>query len=238
MNIDATTLDTETLNAQIKQASGCITIEQCLGQRYIGCGCQSQTITIYGTPGNALGSYLNGANIHVHGNAQDAVGDTMNDGLIEVYGNVQDACGYSMRGGTILIKGNAGYRCGVHMKRYEDKQPIIVIGNQAGSFLGEYLAGGTIVVLGLESETFPVGNFMGTGMYEGELYVRCKDVNPALFPHLHVELVDEEMMATLQPILTQYSTTFQVPMATLLALPFYRFTAQTQNPYKLHYIEN
>ena len=31
----------------------------------------------------------------------------------------------------------------------EDKLPVLVVGGKAGSFLGEYQAGGVIVVLGL-----------------------------------------------------------------------------------------
>jgi glutamate synthase domain-containing protein 3 len=34
------------------------------------------------------------------------------------------------------------------MKAYQDKIPILVIGGTAGSFLGEYQAGGLIIVLG------------------------------------------------------------------------------------------
>ena len=110
------------------------------------------TIDIHGVPGNALGAYLDGAHINVYGNAQDAVGDTMNDGCITIHGSSGDATGYGMRGGSILIEGDVGYRAGIHMKAYRDKQPVMVIGGRAGSFLGEYQAGGCIVVLGLNSE--------------------------------------------------------------------------------------
>lgn len=37
------------------------------------------------------------------------------------------------------------------MKAYKEKVPVMVIGGTAGSFLGEYQAGGVIVVLGLEA---------------------------------------------------------------------------------------
>ena len=33
-----------------------ITIENVIGQRYIGCGSSGKTITVYGTPGNGLGA--------------------------------------------------------------------------------------------------------------------------------------------------------------------------------------
>ena len=52
-----------------------ITITDAMGQRYIGCGVAGKTITVEGTPGNALGAYLDGSTIIVHGNGQDAIGD-------------------------------------------------------------------------------------------------------------------------------------------------------------------
>ena len=100
-----------------------------------------------------MGAYLNGAELIVHGNAQDAVGDTMNDGLIAVNGNIGDAAGYAMRGGKIFVKGDAGYRAGIHMKEYKEKIPVMIIGGRAGSFLGEYQAGGVIVVLGMTNDS-------------------------------------------------------------------------------------
>ena len=52
------------------------------------------------------------------------------------------------------------------MKAYEEKVPVMVIGGCAGSFLGEYQAGGVIVVLGIDSHAKKiVGNFPGTGMH-------------------------------------------------------------------------
>ena len=125
----------EDLNQMIRTSDAHIVkVEQCLGQRYIGCGTGGKQITIYGTPGNALGAYLDGSEILVFGNAQDATGDTMNDGAIYVYGSAGDATGYAMRGGKIFVQGDAGYRCGIHMKAYQDKSPLLLIGGSAGSF--------------------------------------------------------------------------------------------------------
>ena len=75
-------------------------------------------LSIHGIPGNALGAYLNGAEIKVFGNAQDAVGDTMNAGTILIHGSIGDTAGYAMRGGKIYVRGSAGYRAGIHMKEY------------------------------------------------------------------------------------------------------------------------
>ena len=117
-HIDASQLDHRQLNEQIQHHSGELLITGCLGQRFIGAGAEQGHLELAGTPGNALGAYLNGACIEVRGNAQDAVGDTMNDGRIIVHGSIGDAAGYAMRGGEIYVQGDAGYRAGIHMKAY------------------------------------------------------------------------------------------------------------------------
>ena len=76
------------LNEEIRTAGeDHITVKRCLGQRYIGSGLSGKTLTIEGTPGNALGAYLDGCRITVKGNVQDATGDTMNDGVIVIRGS-------------------------------------------------------------------------------------------------------------------------------------------------------
>ena len=145
-NIDASVLDFRQLNAAIRDCAGDAAVTGCSGQRFIGAGLECGKLILSGTPGNALGAYLNGASIEVCGNAQDAVGDTMNAGRLVVRGSIGDAAGYAMRGGELYVQGTAGYRAGIHMKAYGDKLPVMVIGGKAGSFLGEYQAGGVIVV--------------------------------------------------------------------------------------------
>ena len=149
MIIDAESLHFSALNEAVRACGEKhISIKNCVGQRYIAAGLTGREIEISGTPGNALGAYLNGGAIRVLGNVQEATGDTMNGGEIDVFGSAGDASGYAMRGGKIFIRGDAGYRCGIHMKAYKENKPAIVIGGRAGSFLGEYQAGGIIVVLG------------------------------------------------------------------------------------------
>ena len=173
------------VNEKVREAAekdDSITIENVIGQRYIGCGSSGKNITVHGTPGNGLGQYLNGSTLEVFGNAQEAVGDTMNEGDIIIHGNVGDACGYGMRGGRILVREGCGWRVGIHMKQYGDKAPAIVIGGDAGSFLGEYQAGGLILVLGLHTDGRPVVHFFPcTGMHGGKMVFRG-DVSNIRFP--------------------------------------------------------
>ena len=169
-----------------------IEIENCIGQRYIASGLSGKEITIHGVPGNALGAYLDGSKIIVKGNTQEATGDTMNDGMIAIYGNAGDATGYAMRGGKIYIEGSSGYRTGIHMKQYEDKVPVIIIGGSAGSFLGEYQAGGLLVVLGMDHPgKLPVSNFCGTGMHGGHMYIRSDEAPKGLPVQVSCEVADD-----------------------------------------------
>ena len=197
------------------------------------------SIEIVGIPGNALGAYLNGAQITVNGSAQDAVGDTMNAGRIVICGSVGDAVGYAMRGGEIFVRQNAGYRAGIHMKAYQDHVPVIVIGGRAGTFLGEYQAGGLIVVLGLHTDGRPiVSNFPCTGMHGGKLFLRskCEDV---LFPEqVTPRAAAPEDLAEIEAYLKEYCGLFGLDAHSILNAPFTVVTPNSANPYKQMYVAN
>lgn len=221
-----------------ESADETVVIDRCVGQRYIGCGISGKEIQITGTPGNALGAYLDGGTIRLKGNAQDATGDTMNDGKILIDGNSGDAAGYAMRGGKIFIRGDAGYRAGIHMKAYEDKIPVLVIGGKAGSFLGEYQAGGVIIVLGLGAEKTPVGNFCGTGMHGGKIFIRCKRLPHDLPPQVKARRASAEDLSSIEGILSEFCKEFSVSEKELENEHFYLLTPDSANPYKQLYVTN
>lgn len=210
-----------------------------LGRRYIGCGSSSGKTVIHQVPGNALGAYLDGGEIEVLCNAQDATGDTMNTGEITVHGSVGDAAGYSMRGGAIYVRGSAGYRCGIHMKEYREKKPIIVIGGRCGSFLGEYQAGGIILVLGIGFENRPpVGYFCGTGMHGGKIYLRTEHLPPDLPGQVTARDACEADIRAISPLVDRYCEKFGGDPEKLLASHFYVLEPNTANPYKQLYVNN
>ena len=239
MLIHAEGLDHKALNEAIRSAVGTCTIDGCCGQRFIGAGMSGRDITIHGIPGNALGAYLNDGTITVLGNAQDAVGDTMNAGKIVVHGNIGDAAGYAMRGGRIYIRGNAGYRAGIHMKAYQDKVPVMIIGGKAGSFLGEYQAGGLIVVLNLDNpDEKCVGFFPCTGMHGGKMFLRsaCDDVG---FPQqVTARLAGEEDLAQIRQYIDEYCSLFSLDPEEILSAPFTIVTPDNSNPYTRMYVPN
>ncbi len=239
MVIHASNLHFKELNQALRNVKGECQLTGCCGQRFIAAGMSDIHLTIEGVPGNALGAYLNGAAITVNGNAQDAVGDTMNEGEIIIHGNIGDVAGYAMRGGRILVKGDAGYRAGIHMKAYEEKVPLLVIGGTAGSFLGEYQAGGVIVVLGLGAKTNRiVGSFPCTGMHGGKMFLRsdCKDIH---FPsQVTARPIRAEEMDELKGYIARFCDVFGYDINQVLDSPFTVVTPDSKNPYKQMYVAN
>lgn len=237
--IDATDLDYKTLNEELRQTNEDCTIDRCCGQRFVAAGMSDKSLTINGIPGNALGAYLNNAFITVNANAQDAVGDTMNEGKILIHGNIGDTAGYAMRGGKIYVRGNAGYRAGIHMKAYEEKIPVMIIGGCAGSFLGEYQAGGIIIVLGMNSdENQIVGNFPCTGMHGGKMYLRgdCRNIK---FPaQVTAKLATIEDLDEIHNYLSEYCSDFGFDIDDILSTEFTVITPDSKNPYKQMYVAN
>lgn len=237
--VDAKQIDYKILNDKIRNSDDDVTINGCLGQRFIAVGLDNKKISINGTPGNALGAYLNGAKITVYGNAQDAVGDTMNEGEIIIHGNIGDAAGYAMRGGKIFVKGNAGYRAGIHMKEYKEKRPVMIIGGSCGSFLGEYQAGGIIIALGLNSEGKEiVSNFPCTGMHGGKMFLRsdCKNIR---FPeNVSVQEASSKDLAEIDEYISEFCTAFGYNKDIIMDAHFTKITPDSKNPYKQMYVAN
>lgn len=237
--INAENLDHKDLNEKIRLANDDVEISSCMGQRFVAAGLSKNTVKINGVPGNALGAYLDGALIEVAGNAQDAVGDTMNSGKIVVHGNIGDAVGYAMRGGEIYVKGNAGYRAGIHMKEYKEKLPVMVIGGKAGSFLGEYQAGGIIIVLGISNDEKPiVGNFPCTGMHGGKMYLKSSCENLNLPDRVTAKKADSEDMEVIKKYLEEFCERFDYDFASLYNCEYTVVTPDSKNPYKQMYVAN
>ncbi|MDD6847175.1 MAG: glutamate synthase [Oscillospiraceae bacterium] len=240
MNITAGAMHFKDLNGLVRESEEKnITIDNCMGQRYIGAASSGKKITINGTPGNALGCYLNGSDIIVNGNAQDATGDTMNTGRIIVKGNCGDTTGYGMRGGKIFAHGDSGYRTGIHMKSYIGNPPVVIIGGAAGTFLGEYQAGGYIIVLGMNTQKKRiVGNFCGTGMHGGKMYLRCSlDEIPDSMPaQVKAELATPEDMAEIDEYLDEYCKLLKEDKKEILDHQFVVITPNSANPYHNLYV--
>lgn len=202
------------------------------GQRYIGTGLRGEVeLHIYGTPGNDLAAFMHGPTIYVHGNAQDGVGNTMNSGKVVVYGHAGDIAGYSMRGGKIFIRDDAGYRVGIHMKEYGDQKPILMVGGTAQDFLGEYMAGGILVALGLTLKDGEghKAKFVGTGMHSGIIYLRGKVAHTG--KEVKIMELEESDMTLLRPLIEEFCDYFKFDADTVLAGEFRKLVPFSTRPY-------
>lgn len=239
--IRAAEMSFQQLNEQIHACQDAeITLTDVMGQRYIASGLSGKRLAIYGIPGNALGAYVDDCRVEVFGNAQDATGDTMNAGEIIIHGSSGDATGYAMRGGMILVEGNVGYRAGIHMKAYKDQVPVLVVGGEAGSFLGEYQAGGYVVVLGLNTTgRAPVGRFCAAGMHGGKIFLRTEAELPFDLPsQVSAHRADAKELEEIRPFVEKYAHAFGRNAAEILRGAFQVLIPNTANPYKSLYVTN
>lgn len=223
-------------NALVREAleqADTVEIREAFAQRYLGCGMpRGKTLLIHGVPGNDMACYMDGGAIEVFGNAQDQIGNTMNDGSIVVHGRCGDAAGYGMRGGKIFVRDSCGWRVGIHMKQFEGKCPVIVIGGDAGSFLGEYMAGGIIVLLGKP------GDYLATGMHGGVIYLRHKIAAADIAAGLVQEPVDDSDEAVIERLLAEYDECFEgdpIEPVSGDGSGFFRLRPATSRPYASMY---
>jgi glutamate synthase domain-containing protein 3 len=226
------------LNAKLRQAAWIgtqkIELRNVYGQRYIGTNLGKPVeIEIFGTPGNDLGAFMNGPKIIVHGNAQDGCGNTMNSGEIIIHGHAGDILGLSARGGKIFVREDVGYRVGIHMKEYQNKKPMVIIGGTAQDFLGEYMAGGILILLGLnlkEGEGHKA-NFIGTGMHGGVIYMRGEVQEFQLGKEVGVAELNENDYLILKEFVGEFASHFDYDAEEILKYKFTKLFPLYLRPY-------
>ena len=238
VEIDAYGVFYRELNAKLRDvvSNGTERIElrNVCGQRYIGTNLNKPVeIEIFGTPGNDLGAFMDGPRIIVRGNAQDGCGNTMNNGEIIIHGHAGDIIGLSARGGKVFVRDDVGYRAGIHMKEYEDKKPVLVIGGTAQDFLGEYMAGGILILLGLnlsEGEHHKA-NFIGTGMHGGVIYLRGDVERYQLGKEVGVVDLEEADYQTLRKFVSEFASHFGYDAEEILQHRFIKLFPRWLRPY-------
>lgn len=114
----------------------------------------------------------------------------------------------------------------------------MIIGGCAGSFLGEYQAGGILIVLGLQEDHHPIiGNFpvpvctaescFCGATAESEIS-SAGDGRYCFFEDLQGIMDD----------LKEYCSDFHYDLKTILSSPFTLVTPNSKNPYKQMYVAN
>lgn len=215
VRIDAKSMHYTLLNRAIRAAVAAgateITIDNVMGQRFIADGLRGTVdITINGVPGGDLGMFMSGPTCIVHGNCEHAPGNTMDSGKIIIHGSAGDAVAHSMRGGMIFVRDDIGYRGGIHMKQYQEKRPVLVIGGSARAFLGEYMAGGLILILGKEAGCPDLGRGIGSGIHGGKIIIRGNADEENLGVGAKKRDLYPEEIAEIIPLINDFSRFFGI----------------------------
>ncbi|WP_407355464.1 hypothetical protein [Methanolobus sp. WCC5] len=224
------------LNRMIREAvaSGVrdIVLNNVLGQRFIGNGLRGNVkIIINGVPGGDLGMFMSGPEFEIFGDSEHAPGNTMDNGYLFIHGSAGDAVAHSMRGGKVFVKGNIGYRGGIHMKEYDGKYPILAVGGTTHAFLGEYMAGGLILVLGIGQEPAVRDRGIGSGIHGGEIVIRG-DISEKLLGvgAKKVEFTKKDL-ERLTPVIEEFCERFGIDPAPFLDTNYSRIIPASSRPF-------
>lgn len=126
------------------------------------------------------------------------------------------------------------------MKEFREMRPVLVIGQNAGSFLGEYMAGGTIVLLGLDIKHGEklFGTHCASGMHGGKIFVRGTFPKENLSYNIKVEKLDAEDEKELKSYVKKYCKYFDADFEEIMAKPFKKLVPATSRPYANLYTPN
>jgi len=240
LTIDASNMHYTLLNRTIRQAvyEGYdeIVIDHVLGQRFIADGLKGNvTITINGVPGGDLGMFMSGPRCIVHGNCEHAPGNTMDAGSIIIHGGAGDAVAHSMRGGRVFVRDSIGYRGGIHMKEYHEKRPVLVVGGSARAFLGEYMAGGLILILGMDDTGSFKEQGIGSGIHGGEIYIRGNVDRNYIGVGATLKSFGEEERERIRPFIEEFTGYFGMDHRSLINNTFTRIGPSSSRPFASKY---
>ncbi len=244
--VDAKGMNYQDLNEQIRRVSESgesrITLKNVRGQRYLGAGLTRPglTIEIEGIAGEDLAFCLGGPTIIARGHGQNAVANTMDSGTVIIHGLAGDALAYGMRGGKLFVRDSVGYRVGIHMKEYKERSPAVVIGGTTGDFLGEYMAGGTIVVLNRDNEADHVAGLadktLATGIHGGEIYIFNYDL-PAYMPGIGAResLPSKSDLNKIRPLVEEFCSHFELDSSSLFQREAVKISPAGSRPFSRFY---
>ena len=209
---------------------------KCAGQRFAGCGLgpdtRDVTIDIYGSPGDYLGSGLDGLTITVHNNAQDQLGQIIKSGKMVIHGDAGQTFLYGAKGGEVYVAGNAAGRPLINSVG----KPRVVINGTCLDFLGEsfmagdYINGGGFVIVNAirlndEAEIVPLPEpYPGSNLFSlasgGAAFIRDPKnqlVEEQLNGCMFSPLTDKDWELIL-PYLEENERLFDIKVSALLTL--------------------
>ncbi len=249
------------LNREIRKAVAAgakhVTVTNVCGQRFIGAGLVADDLTleVVGDAGLDLGVFSQGVKIIVHGSSEYLLGNTLSLGELVVYGSSWDITGMAAKGGEMYVMGNGGSRVGIHMKEFHKQKPLIMYGGTAKQYCGEYMAGGTIVVLGLDyadavpknknvlgkkdidpkkikfaSEPF-VQSDLGAGIHGGAIYVRGDVPDSYLGVYAVKAPYTPDDKAFLEPYFEKFADYFNCPVELIAHDDYTKIVPYSSRPF-------
>ncbi|HVP94381.1 MAG TPA: hypothetical protein VMS89_04325 [Methanoregulaceae archaeon] len=240
IEIDAADLHYTALNKSIRQAvlRGVkeITVRNIMGQRFIADGLKGDvSLFLHGVAGGDLAMFMSGPTLTLYGNADHAPCNTMDAGRVIIHGSAGDATAHSMRGGRVFVRDNIGYRGGIHMKQYLDKFPVLVVGGSARSFLGEYMAGGMILVLNRFTGDMADERGIGSGIHGGEIFIRGDICDDCLGIGAKKIKCDADEMKRINPLINEFAAYFNLDPAQFLDSGYVRIFPASARPFANKY---
>ncbi|WOF16219.1 hypothetical protein F1737_05600 [Methanoplanus sp. FWC-SCC4] len=241
ITIDAKDMHYTPLNKKIREAvnDGAkeIIIENVLGQRFIGNGLRGDDVEIKvkGVPGGDIAMFMSGPHVTVYGNCDHAPGNTMDAGVLVIHGSSGDATAHSMRGGEVYVRDDIGYRGGIHMKAYHEKRPVLVVGGQAKAFLGEYMAGGILIVLGMNQDFAVNERGIGSGIHGGMIFVRGDVDENLLGIGAKKEQADMDDLKTIRIYIEKFADYFGFDSDEILKSGFTKIVPASARPFANKY---
>jgi glutamate synthase domain-containing protein 3 len=240
IEIDAAGLHYTELNRNIRKAvsEGVkeITVRNIMGQRFIADGLKGDvSLYLHGVAGGDLAMFMSGPTLTLYGNADHAPGNTMDAGKVVIHGSTGDATAHSMRGGVVYVRDNIGYRGGIHMKQYLEKRPVLVVGGSARSFLGEYMAGGLILVLRRFTGDMAEERGIGSGIHGGEIFIRGDIDDECLGMGTKKNSCTADEMQRIVPFIKEFATHFDLDPTEFLESDYVRISPASARPFANKY---
>jgi glutamate synthase domain-containing protein 3 len=93
-------------------------------------------------------------------------------------------------------------------------------------------------VLGIDCDSVPIGNFTGTGMHGGQIFIRTDKELSNLPKQVTAEIATNEDMKQIYPYINEFANRFNKKTDELTQGTFFVLKPNARNPYKQLYTVN
>ena len=125
------------------------------------------------------------------------------------------------------------YQFILYFEGLKDKKPALVVGGTAQDFLGEYMAGGVLILLGLglADGEYHRAKYIGPGMHGGVIYLRGSVEEFQLGKEVGVAELEEADYEIIRKYVDEYITHFGGDAAKIMERKFTKLIPLWLRPY-------